>query len=342
MAPPENLDKYSRQILFEPIGEQGQRRLLDGRAAIVGCGALGSFHAAALARAGVGELLLIDRDYVEQSNLQRQWLYDEADAAEAAPKAVAAARKLATLNADVTIRTEVCDLTAANAERLLSGVDVILDGTDNFETRYLVNETAVKLGVPWIYGAAVGSYGLTAPIVPGRGACLVCLLPEPPGGALPTCDTAGILNVCASAVASYQVADAIKILAGRADALQLRLLTLDVWTGEHRTISAASADPDCEVCGKRRFERLEAGRESASAVLCGRNAVQIRGNGAALDLADLSRRLTGLGEVRLNEYVLRFVAPPREMTVFSDGRAIIKGVDDIAAARSFYARYVGR
>ncbi len=328
--------------MFEPLGEGGQLRLSNGSAAIVGLGALGSFHAAALARAGAGELVLIDRDYVEPSNLQRQWLYDEDDAREATPKAIAAAGKIRRLNSDVRVRSEVCDLTAANAETLLAGVDVILDGTDNFETRHLVNEVAVKRGVPWIYGAAVGSYGLTAPIAPGRGACFACLLPAPPGGALPTCDTAGILNVCAAAVACHQVADAIKILAGRGDEVRLRLLTLDLWSGEQRTISAAEADPDCAVCGRRRFERLEAGHTAGAAVLCGRDAVQISGDGAAIDLERLAHSLAGLGEVRRHEYLLRFLAPPREMTLFADGRAIIKGVADVAAARSFYARYVGR
>ena len=209
--------RYSRQILFPGIGERGQEALLGSHAVVVGCGALGSFHAAALARAGVGRLTIVDRDYVEPSNLHRQWLFEESDAAEALPKAAAAARHVARINSGVKTRGVVADLTASNAEELLGGADVILDGTDNFEARYLINDFAVSRGIPWIYGAAVGSYGLTMPVIPGRTACLRCVYPEPPAGAQPTCETAGVLNAIVSAVASLQVADALKILCGRAD-----------------------------------------------------------------------------------------------------------------------------
>lgn len=335
------LDKYSRQTLFAPVGEEGQRRLLASRAVIVGCGALGSFHAAALTRAGVGELVLIDRDYVEESNLQRQWLFDEADAREGMPKAVAAERKLAGTNSDVSIRAVIADIDATNVESLLEGADVILDGSDNFAVRYLVNEAAVKSGTPWIYGAAVGSYGVTATILPGKTACLACLLPEPPGGVQPTCDTAGILNVAASAVASFQVADALKILSGREDAVEPRMLTLDVWQGSPRVVRTGEPNPDCRVCGQRQFDLLNSSAGRASAVLCGRNAVQVTGD-AAVDLVDLAARLVALGEVRSNEYALRFIAPPHEMTIFADGRAIIKGTDDTGIARSLYSRFLGR
>lgn len=337
---PAELERYSRQILFAPLGEEGQRRLLASRAAVVGCGALGTFHVAALARAGVGRIAIIDRDYVEPSNLQRQWLFDEQDAAQALPKAVAAARKVAALNSGVSAEPVIADLHADNAAALLAGADVVLDGTDNFETRYLINELAVREGFPWIYGAAVGSHGATMPVIPGQTACLACLFGEAPGAGAPTCDTVGILNVAAAAIAALQVADAIKILSGNAASVQARLLSLDVWQGEPRSIRTAKRDPECAVCGRHEFPHLKRGGRGRGAVLCGRNAVQVDGNGG-VDLQQLAIALEPLGEVRSNEYALRFRKPPHELTVFRDGRAIVKGVDDVAAARSIYARYVG-
>jgi adenylyltransferase/sulfurtransferase len=338
---PEEHERYSRQILFKPLGEEGQRRLLAAHAAVVGCGALGSFHVAALARAGVGEITVIDRDYVEASNLQRQWLFDEQDAAQGLPKAVAAARKVQALNSGVRVQPRIVDLNADNAAGLLDEADLVLDGTDNFETRYLINEYCVRESLPWIYGAAVGSYGATMPILPGRTACLVCLFPEAPGAGAPTCETAGILNVAASAVASLQVADALKILSGNSGAVQARLLSLDVWRGSPRSIHTRKADPECPVCAKRQFTQLRAGGRGRAAVLCGRDAIQIYGSGAAIDLPALAAALGPLGDVRFNEYAVRFLKPPHELTVFGDGRAIVKGAGDVAAARSLYARYVG-
>jgi adenylyltransferase/sulfurtransferase len=334
-------EKYSRQTLFSPLGEDGQRRLLSSRAVIVGCGALGSFHGAALARAGVGELVLIDRDFVEESNLQRQWLYDESDAREVLPKAIAAERKLREVNSEISVTGVVTDVDAANVERLIEHADVVLDGSDNFAVRYLLNEAAVKNSIPWIYGAAVGSYGITATILPGQTPCLACLLPEAPGGAQPTCDTAGILNVAASAVASFQVADALKILSGRIEALEPRLLTLDLWQGSPRSVAVGGPDPECRVCAHREFPLLDAAGARPSTILCGRNAVQVRGD-SPIDIALLATQLRALGEVRTNEYALQFVTPPYEMTIFIDGRAIIKGVDDPAKARSLYSRFLGR
>lgn len=334
-------EKYSRQMLFAPLGEEGQRRLLSSRAVIIGCGALGSFHAAALARAGVGELVLVDRDFVEESNLQRQWLYDESDAHEVQPKAIAAERKLRAVNSEISVTGIVTDVDAANVERLIQDADVILDGSDNFAVRYLLNEAAVKLSIPWIYGAAVGSYGVTATILPGRTPCLACLLPDAPGGAQPTCDTEGILNVAASAVASFQVADALKILSGHSEAVEPRLLTLDVWQGSPRSVATGDPDPACRVCGRREFHLLDAAGARPSTVLCGRNAIQVRGD-SPIDIEMLAARLRALGEVRTNEYALRFVTPPYEMTVFVDGRAIIKGAGDPAKARSLYSRFLGR
>jgi adenylyltransferase/sulfurtransferase len=335
-----DLERYSRQILFEGIGERGQEALRGAHAAIAGCGALGSFHAAALARAGVGTITIIDRDYVEPSNLQRQWLFEEADAAQALPKAAAAERRLALINSGVRARGVVADLTASNVAELLGDAGAILDGTDNFETRYLINDFAVSRGKPWIYGAAVGSYGLEMPVIPGRTACLRCVYPHPPAGIQPTCETAGVLNAIVAAVAALQVADALKILCGRADLVHPRITTLDVWEGGIRQIKGPPPDPDCPCCGRREFPWLE---ESARppARMCGRDAVQIHERHAALDLGELKARLEPLGKVRVNEFALRFLIPPYEMTVFADGRAIVKGTSDTGVARSLYARYVG-
>ena len=243
--------RYSRQILFPGIGERGQEALLRSHAAIVGCGALGSFHVAALARAGVGTLTIVDRDYVEPSNLHRQWLFEESDAAESLPKAAAAERHVALINSSVHARGVAADLTPSNVAELLGGADLILDGTDNFETRYLINDFAVSRGIPWIYGAAVGSYGLTMPVIPGRTACLRCVYPEPPSGVQPTCETAGVLNAIVSAVASLQVADALKILSGQPDLVCARLTTIDVWEGDIRRIEGPPMDPECPACARR-------------------------------------------------------------------------------------------
>jgi molybdopterin/thiamine biosynthesis adenylyltransferase len=333
-------DRYSRQVLFAGIGAEGQRRLGESRVAVVGCGALGSFQAGALARAGVGHILIIDRDYVEWSNLQRQWLFDESDAHDGLPKAVAAARRMAAINSEIEVEPLVADLTASNIHDTLESVQLVLDGTDNFETRYLINDYAVSRGLPWIYGAAVGSYGLSMPVLPGRGPCLKCLYPEPPTGAQPTCETAGVLNAITSLVASLQVGDAIKILAGDAANLRLRITTCDVWSGEMRQVTAPQPDPECQACGRREFVHLE-GKGRAPISLCGRNAVQIHERTRPVELGELARALMPLGEVRMNEFALRFVNPPYEMTVFADGRAIIKGTTDTGVARSLYARYVG-
>lgn len=313
---------------------------MQAHAAIAGAGALGSFHAAALARAGLGAITIIDRDYVEPSNLQRQWLFEESDAAEAIPKAVAAERRLARINSQVRTRGIVADLTASNVEELLGGVDIILDGTDNFETRYLINDFAVSRGIPWIYGAAVGSYGLTMPVIPGRTPCLRCVYPDPPAGAQPTCETAGVLNAIVSAVASLQVADAMRILVDPAGMVQPRITTIDVWSGVIRQIDSPERDPDCPTCGHRQFQFLEETRRQPVS-LCGRNAVQISERERPLDLQEMKARLEPLGKVRANEFALRFFIPPYEMTVFADGRTIVKGTSDPGVARSLYARYVG-
>jgi adenylyltransferase/sulfurtransferase len=332
-------ERYSRQILFAGIGERGQEALLKSHAVVVGCGALGSFHAAALARAGAGRITIVDRDYVEPSNLHRQWLFEETDADEALPKAAAAERRIARLNSSVCVRGVVSDLTAANAAELLEDADVILDGTDNFETRYLINDFAVSRGIPWVYGGAVGSYGLTMTVIPGHTACFRCVYPQPPGGMQPTCETAGVLNVIVSAVASLQVAEALKILCGTGDP-GTRITTLDLWSGTIRQVEMPGRDPDCPACGRGEFPYLDETRH-APVSLCGRNAVQVHERPRPIDLVELKQRLEPLGEVRATEYALRFRVPPYEMTVFPDGRAIVKGTSDTGVARSLYARYVG-
>jgi molybdopterin-synthase adenylyltransferase len=335
---PDQRERYSRQVRFEPVGEEGQRRLLASRVAIIGCGALGSFQAGALARAGVGRLVIVDRDYVELSNLQRQWLFDERDAEQAIPKAIAAANHLKAVNNGCEITPVVADLTARNIEEVLEGCELILDGTDNFETRYLINDFAVSQRIPWIYGAAVGSYGLSMPVVPDSTACFKCVYPAPPGGVQPTCETAGVLGPITSMVASIQAADAMKLLTG--SQVKARITTIDVWTGGIRQIAMPERDPECSVCGLREFEHLE-GRRATPVSLCGRNAVQIHERSRPLDLRVLSGQLAALGDVRVNEFALRFFPLPYEMTIFPDGRAIIKGTTDVGVARSLYSRYVG-
>jgi molybdopterin/thiamine biosynthesis adenylyltransferase len=334
----EDRERYSRQILFAGIGEQGQQHLLDARVAVAGCGALGSFQAGALARAGIGFLRIVDRDYVELSNLQRQWLFDERDVEQGMPKAAAAARKIAAINGGIRVEPVVADLTPSNVEELLGGVDLILDGTDNFETRYLINDFAVERRVPWVYGAAVGSYGIAMPVVPGKTACLRCIYPDPPGGVQPTCETSGVLGSVTALIASLQVSEAIKLLCGAEPARQIT--TVDVWSGEIRQVAQPGPVADCPACGRREFPYLN-GERRAPVSLCGHNAVQIHERARPLELRDLAARLARLGSVRANEFALRFEAPPYLLTIFPDGRAIIKGTTDIGIARSLYARYVG-
>ena len=334
-----NADRYSRQTRFAPFGVEGQERLSAATAVIVGCGALGTVQAALLARAGTGTIHLIDRDYVEESNLQRQMLYTEADAAEAMPKAEAARRHLLEANSSIRIEAHVSDLNAENADELLLGAGVILDATDNFETRLLINDYAVRESIPWIYGAAVGSYGIAMPVLPGDSACLRCIYPEPPGGSQPTCETAGVLGPLTNLIASIQAMEAIKILGGRCDAVRRKIFTADVWDGPIRETSMPPRDPACPCCGRREFRYLDGRRTPVS--LCGRNAVQIHELRRPLDLAALARQLEGLGALRSNEFALRFMTGGYEITAFPDGRAIIKGTTDIGVARSLYAKYIG-
>lgn len=337
-------ERYSRQILFSGIGEDGQEKILTASAVLVGGGALGTVAANLLVRAGVGYLRIIDRDFVEPSNLQRQSLFEEADAREALPKAVAAERRLRAINSGVRVEGIVADITPKNARELLSGFRVILDGTDNFETRLLLNDVAIELAVPWIYAAAVGSYGVTMTIRPGDSACLACLLEtgQKPAamGAEATCDTAGVLNSAAGVIASVEAAEATKILAGKNEALHGRLVSCDVWSGKFQSVRVAR-NPECRACTQRDLKYLD-GEAQPHITMCGRDSVQIHERNRKLDLEDLSRRLAGASaaEVRNNEFLLHFHVPPYEMTVFADGRAIIKGTQDPAVARSLYARYI--
>jgi adenylyltransferase/sulfurtransferase len=338
-------DRYSRQVLFAPIGEAGQQRLAASTVAIVGCGATGAATAALLARAGVGTLILIDRDFVEASNLQRQVLFDEADAEAATPKAEAARRQIARFNSDVQVRAHVADLIPDNIHALLAGAQLILDATDNFETRYLINDYAVEQSLPeqplpWIYAAAVGSYAATMNILPGETGCLACLFPKPPAGPVETCDTAGILNTAVNLAASIQSTEAIKYLTGAREAMRRTLLSWDLWQNERSEISAARPRPDCEVCQGHDFAHLR-GEGRPHITLCGRNSVQIHEHHRPVDLAAAAERLRPHGEVRQNGLLLQFRRGPHTLTLFADGRALVQGTTDIALARTLYARFVG-
>lgn len=333
-------ERYSRQILFPGIGEKGQRKLAAARVAIVGCGATGACVAGLLARAGVGHLRIVDRDYVEPSNLQRQVLFDEADASESLPKAVAAARKISSFNSEVNVEPQVADLTPHNTQALLGGTDLILDATDNFETRYLINDFAVKNSLAWIYAAAVASYSVTMNVLPRETACLSCIFPRPPQGTVDTCDTAGILNAAANLVGSIQAAEALKFLVGAKETMRRSLLSFDLWTNERAEISAEHPRSDCQTCVKRDFVHL-AGEGRAQITLCGRNSVQIHERQRPVDFSEMTTRLRPHGTVKHNDFVLKFWRDPYEVTLFPDGRAIIKGTTDAAIARSLYARFVG-
>jgi molybdopterin-synthase adenylyltransferase len=339
-----DLQRYQRQMLLPQLGQAGQARLGGSRAVIVGCGALGSVIAEQLARAGVGHLRLVDRDIVELSNLHRQVLFDEADASAGLPKAIAAAERLRRVNGLITVEPLAVDLHAGNVEELTAGVDLILDGTDNVETRYLLNDAAVKHAIPWIYGACVGSEGRVMAIQPGEGPCLRCLFPAAPKGSdLPTCDTAGVLGPVASVVASLQALAAIKLLSGNTAAVSKQLLVLDLWNDRMRAVDVSGARrSDCPACGKGQFDFLDAPAPAGGAGLCGRNAVQVRPAGRVdLSLPAVAERLRPVAEVDLRPYFVRAIVDGIRLTIFPDGRMIADGTKDIARARSLYARYVG-
>jgi adenylyltransferase/sulfurtransferase len=341
-----NLDRYVRQMRYPPLGDEGQRRLANSYALICGCGALGSVLANTLARAGVGHLRIVDRDFLQLNNLQRQVLYDEEDVASGLPKAVAAQNRLRRINSQIDIEAFVTDVDHTNITKLVDGVDVILDGTDNFETRFLLNDAAIKLKVPWVYGGCIGAEGQTMTVLPGETPCLRCLIKDaPPPGTTPTCDTAGILGPIVNVVASLQACEAIKILSGNRDAVSRTWNVFELWENRIRQIDLDSLrdHEDCPTCGRHEFPWLDGRRGSHTAVLCGRNAVQLTfpERQTAFSLETLAEQLAGVGKVTRNPFLLRLTVDQYVLTVFADGRAIINGTEDIAEARTVYAKYVG-
>ncbi len=337
--------RYSRQILFAPIGRAGQERLANSRVAIVGMGALGTVLANHMVRAGAGFVRMIDRDFVEPSNLQRQMLYDEEDARQHLPKAMAAYEKLSKINSDVTIEPVVADLTPYNAEEYLADVDLVLDATDNFQVRYLINDVCVKHNIPWIYGGAVSAKGMFAVIRPGVTPCLRCLFPEPlKAGDAPTCDTAGVIGPIIHIIASYQATEAFKILVGAEDAYNPNLEHFDIWQNQHSQMKVGKLRrPDCPTCQKRGFTFLQPESPSGMATtLCGRNTVQITpAEHTRLDLTALEQRLAPLGQTERNKFLLRFHTEPHTLVIFPDGRVLVQGTDDIPMARTLYDKYIG-
>jgi molybdopterin/thiamine biosynthesis adenylyltransferase len=339
--------RYARQIRYSTIGEEGQKRLLQAHAVVVGVGALGCVIANHLARAGVGKLTLIDRDIVDLSNLQRQLLYDEEDAVRATPKAIAAAARLSRINSSIAVFPHVADLNSYNADTLLSNANIIIDGTDNFGVRYLINEISVKHGIPWVYGGAVGASGMTLTILPGITPCLSCLFPEPPaGGSLDTCETAGVLAPIVDTIASMQVMEAIKLLTGHTEALHGSLMQIDLWQHQWQSLSVSGARrPTCPVCVERKFDLLEgeSDHDPMTASLCGRNTIQVSpARPSSLDLRSLSERLSKAGRIELNPYSLRLhLSDGITFLLFTDGRALIMGTDEPVRARRIYAEIMG-
>ena len=339
------LRRYSRQILVDGIGVEGQKILMRSRIVLFGCGALGSAVANTLVRAGVGHIRLIDRDFIERNNLQRQLLFDEQDIADNLPKAEAARRKLAVINSDVDVEAVVTDINHTNIEQLADAADVLLDGLDNFETRFLVNDLAVKTNRPWVYGGVIGATGLTMPIIPGVTPCLRCVFESaPPAGMNPTCDTAGVLAAVVNLVAAMQAMDVMKILLGKCDPESVRLLSIDLWKARFNPLNVAKAKQrDCPCCTHRQFEYLDGKFGSDTTTLCGRNAVQIspRQNGQRLEFDVIAKKLNGVAKVRFNKFMLKAQLGDHNFTLFADGRAIIQGTNKPEVARSIYAKYVG-
>jgi len=339
--------RYARQMLVAGVGREGQQKLLASRVLLVGCGALGTVLADTLVRAGVGLLRICDRDFIELNNLQRQVLFDEQDVAAQLPKAVAAANKLGRINSEISLDPRVVDVNHANIEQLAEGMDLLLDGTDNFETRYLINDLAVKTNRPWVYGAAVGVTGLCLTIIPGNTPCLRCVFESaPPPEMNPTCDTAGVLAMTVNLVAALQAVEAIKLLTGQRDQINRKLMNINAWTPRiiGLDVQAASDDNPCPCCKERVFPYLDGRNTSSSIALCGRNAVQIRpAHVGDIDLLAMANKLqssSGAAPTH-NDYLLKARLDGLDITLFADGRAIIKGTDDVARARSVYAKYIG-
>jgi molybdopterin/thiamine biosynthesis adenylyltransferase len=339
------LDRYSRQVLFEGIGESGQRRIGAARVVLIGCGALGTVIANNLARAGVGHLTVVDRDFVEESNLQRQVLFDEEDVRNSLPKAMAAEKKLRQINSQIEIKGVVTDVSHANIEDLVRGATLVMDGSDNFETRFLVNDACVKHGIPWFYGACVGSYGLSMVILPRETPCLRCIFETaPPPGMSPTCDTSGIIAPIVNIIASFQCMEAIKLLTGATDKLNRDLLSMDVWDDrfERFKLQGRRELADCPCCVHNRYDFLSAGGASQTTTLCGRNSVQISfPQGQKINFEEVRERLAKIGKVTSNPFLLRCALEGYDMTLFKDGRAIIEGTKDPTVAKNVYAKYIG-
>ena len=341
-----DLSRYARQTIFYGIGRQGQEKLLAARVVIIGCGATGTVIANHLVRAGVGTLVVVDRDFIELNNLQRQLLFDEADLAENLPKAVAAERKLRAINSEIDITGIVADVNAENIEDLIAGATLVMDGSDNFETRYIVNDACLKHNIPWIYTGVVSGYGMSQTIIPGQTPCLRCLYPDvPPPGTSATCDTAGVVGPVVGAVASISATEAIKLLVGQGE-LNRGVIHLDLWDLSLEKFATGQPRPDCPACGKAEYDFLDEVAGSQSVSLCGRNAIQIRaGNGRTkkLPLGQIARQLDAVATITAaNDFLVRFEVPPAyEITLFADARAIIKGTEDESVARGLYAKYIG-
>ncbi|MGY8769799.1 MAG: ThiF family adenylyltransferase [Pirellulales bacterium] len=343
--PQKNLSRYARQISYAPLGEEGQQKLSQSRALVVGVGALGSVIANTLARAGVGNLRIVDRDFLELNNLQRQVMYTEQDVASGIPKAIAAKHHLDQINSEINIEAIVSHVNQQNLPQLLDDVDVIVDGTDNFEVRFLLNDAALKYQIPWIYGGCIGAEGQTMTIVPGKTPCLRCLMHDtPPPGTTPTCDTAGIVSPIINVIASLESMEALKILSGNVDQIDPQLRVIDLWSNRMRELGLDSlqANTDCPACGNQQYDWLEGDRCSQTAVLCGRNAVQLSfPEQESADFNRLAEKLHDIGKVESNRFLLRLYVEKYTLSIFSDGRAIISGTDDETEARSVYARYIG-
>lgn len=341
----EEKERYSRQMIFHEMGQAGQMKLAQSRVMILGCGGLGSASASILARAGIGHLKLVDRDFLELNNLQRQILYDEHDVKEGLPKAIAAQRKIEQINSTIHAEPVVDDVNRFNIEKLISDIDLIIDAADNFETRFLLNEACAKHKRPWIYGAAIESYGLAMTIIPDRTACLRCIMDHiPQPGSINTCESVGVLASIVLIIASIQCAEAMKILTGQQQEIAHHLISIDVWQNSYETIDVSKEHlpKNCPVCHQHRFDFLEGKAGSAFTTLCGRNAVQILPFKATLiDLPRLAIDLSAMGVVKVNEYLIRFEIEGYELSIFPDGRTIVKGTTDTGIARSLYSKYVG-
>jgi molybdopterin/thiamine biosynthesis adenylyltransferase len=338
-----NLARYLRQTIFPGIGEDGQRKLLEARVLIAGCGATGTVVANHLARAGIGHLTVVDRDFIELNNLQRQLLYDEKDLAANLPKAIAAERKLRAINSEIDVRGIVADINAENIETLIAGMTLVMDGTDNFETRYIVNDACIKHNIPWVYTGAVSSYGMSQTIIPGQTACLRCLFSDiPPAGSTATCDTAGVVGPVVSVVASISATEAIKYIVGNGERNE-GIIHADVWYNTYEQFDNGGPRADCPACGQRNFEFLNQERGARTVSLCGRDAVQIRVTGGSkLRMAQLAEQLRNVSQITAqNDYLLRFKVDGYEITLFADARAIVKGTQDETVARGLYAKYIG-